>query len=124
MKKIKQWIKNHKKDIGLFILAVGGTSTFFLIKEGKLKCIHGYFSLNFNISTQRAGGYNLNDSTFYQSFNLDDPDISVGDLGKLGDVLKKYISGIGDETKLTTVSASFNDVIKKAKNNKKADKWR
>lgn len=37
MKEVKQWIKDHKKEIIICVMAAGGTALYFIRKEKKIK---------------------------------------------------------------------------------------
>ena len=37
MKEVKQWIKGHKKEIIICVVAAGGTALYFIRKEKKIQ---------------------------------------------------------------------------------------
>lgn len=95
MKKIKIFIKKHKKEIVVGSIAAAGTAAFFLIKEKKA---------NFGVSiSMRVGDYERWDenSRIHSSINLHNPDMYLGDLGEIGAKMIKMLPGTTAETKIS-----------------------
>lgn len=106
MKKIKQWIKNHKKELVAGAIAVGGTSLFFLIKENRLKGIRGFASLTLNFGVDDHGKKDdIKQSTY---LTLRNSSFTISDLGKLGSFIKEEIPYIKDDQKIGHLSVNYN----------------
>lgn len=104
-KTTKIWLKQHKKDILMNVLSVaGGTCLYFLIKEKRGIRSNVRLSLNFldDISLGSRG-----DSTYINA-NISDPTLSVGDLGKLSDILKRDFYMISEDTKVQNINIQYN----------------
>lgn len=112
MKKIKTWLKEHKKEIIVGVVATGVTATYFLIKQKKIS-LQGGLRLTMNISNRpedtSEGPY---DYVSYKDYNrlanhinatYYNPNIKVSELGKLGDVLKNLV----DEEAIVTCVTSY-----------------
>lgn len=120
MKKVEQWIKDHKKEIIICVVAAGGTALYFLRKEKKIKGAKAELRLSFDFLN---GGedehccYGLRPKTNLKSdintnLNLYEPGYTVGDLGKFGAELMKDIPSLTKDVPINYLNANFN-VIKK-----------
>lgn len=115
MKKAKQWIQKHKKEIIVGALAAGGTAAYFLIKDKKNKGLKAGVHLIFEFinGDEDADFYGLRSkSDVYTSLNLHKPGLTVGDLGKLGEELKKNIPSLTDDLPINHLSANYNIIRK------------
>lgn len=115
MKKVKQWMKDHKKEIVVFVVAAGGTALYFLGKEKKIKGVKAGLRLSFEFLDGEEDGdyYGLRSkSNIYTNLNLNEPGYTVGDLGKIGAELMKSIPSLTKDVPVNRLSANFN-VIKK-----------
>ena len=115
MKKVKQWMKDHKKEIVVFVVAAGGTALYFLGKEKKIKGVKAGLSLSFKFLDGEEDGdyYDLqSNSNRYTNLSLRNPGYTVGDLGKIGEELMKSIPSLTKDVPVNRLSANFN-VIKK-----------
>lgn len=123
MKKVKQWMKDHKKEIIVFVVAAGGTALYFLGKEKKIKGVEARLRLTFEFFNGGKDGegecdYGLRSksnhpkSDIYTNLNLHDPGYTVGDLGKIGAELMKNIPSLTKDVPINHLNANFN-VIKK-----------
>lgn len=115
MSKIKQWIKDHKKEIIVGTVAAGGTALYFLVKEKKIKGIKAglRLSLQFLDGENDEDYYNpRSESSLYTNLNLHKPGYTVGDLGKIGVELMNNIPDLTKDVPINHLNANFN-VIKK-----------
>lgn len=110
--KIKQWIKNHKKDIAIGITAAGGTALLFLIKEKKLKSlVKGGLRLTLDLLDgydEDYPSYRGEPAQLHTILNLRKPNLTVGDLGKVGDLLKEKIPNITNDMKIDYLNTNYN----------------
>ena len=114
MKKVKQWVKDHKKEIIIGAVA-GGTALYFLGKEKKIKGVKAGLRLTFEFLNGEEDGdyYGLRSkSDLYTNLNLHKPGYTVGDLGKIGAELMKNIPSLTKDVPINHLNANFN-VIKK-----------
>ena len=115
MKKVKQWMKDHKKEIVVFVVAAGGTALYFLGKEKKIKGVKAGLRLSFEFLDGEEGEdyySRLSDSECYTNLNIHKPGYTVGDLGKIGEELMKKIPSLTKDVPINRLNANFN-VIKK-----------
>ena len=115
MKKVKQWMKDHKKEIVVFVVAAGGTALYFLGKEKKIKGVKAGLRLSFEFLDGEEDGdyYGLqSNSNRYTNLTLNNPGYKVGDLGKIGAELMKNIPSLTKDVPINHLNANFN-VIKK-----------
>ena len=115
MKKVKQWMKDHKKEIVVFVVAAGGTALYFLGKEKKIKGVKAGLKLSFEFLDGKEGEdyyARLSDSECYTNLTLREPGYTVGDLGKIGAELMKKIPSLTKDVPINRLNANFN-VIKK-----------
>lgn len=115
MKKVKQWMKDHKKEIVVFVVAAGGTALYFLGKEKKIKGVKAGLRLSFEFLDGEEDGdyYGIqSNSNCYTNLTLRNPGYTVGDLGKIGAELMKSIPSLTKDVPVNRLSANFN-VIKK-----------
>ena len=115
MKKVKQWMKDHKKEIIVFVVAAGGTALYFLGKEKKIKGVEARLRLTFEFLNGEENGdyYALRSkSNLYTNLNLHEPGYTVGDLGKIGAELMKNIPSLTKDVPINHLNANFN-IVKK-----------
>lgn len=115
MKKVKQWMKDHKKEIIVCVAAAGGTALYFMRKEKKIKGIKAGLRLTFGfLNEEEDGDYfdSRSKNNLYTNLNLHDPGYTVGDLGKIGAELMKNIPSLAKDVPINHLNANFN-VIKK-----------
>lgn len=115
MKKVKQWMKDHKKEIIVCVAAAGGTALYFMRKEKKIKGIKAGLRLTFGFSN---GGEDVDyygpqlKSNLYTNLNIHEPGYTVGDLGKVGAELMKDIPSLTKDVPINHLNANFN-IVKK-----------
>ena len=115
MKKVKQWMKDHKKEIIVCAVTAGGTSLYFLRKEKKIKGVKAGLRLSFKFLNSEEDGdpYGIQSkSNRYTNLTLNNPGYAVGDLGKIGEELMKNIPSLTKDVPINHLNANFN-VIKK-----------
>ena len=115
MKKVKQWMKDHKKEIIIGVVAAGGTALYFLRKEKKIKGIKAGLRLSFEFldGGRDEDFYGLRSkSDLHTNLNLNKPGYTVGDLGKIGVELMKNIPSLTKDVQINCLNANF-DIIKK-----------
>ena len=115
MKKVKQWMKDHKKEIVVFVVAAGGTALYFLGKEKKIKGVEAGLRLSFKFLNSEEDGdpYGIQSkSNRYTNLTLNNPGYAVGDLGKIGVELMKSIPSLTKDVPIDHLNANFN-IIKK-----------
>lgn len=115
MKKVKAWLKEHKKELIVGVLAAGGTAAYFLIRDKKIKGLKAGVRLSFELinGDEDADFYGLRSkSDVYTSLNLYKPGLTVGDLGRLGAELKKNIPSLTDDLPINHLSANYNIIRK------------
>ncbi len=115
MKKVKQWMKDHKKEIVVCVVAAGGTALYFLRKEKKIKGIKAGLGLSFEfLDGEEDGDYYgfRSKSNMHTILNLNKPGYTVGDLGKIGAELMKSIPSLTKDVPINHLNANFN-IIKK-----------
>lgn len=124
MKEVKQWIKDHKKEIIICVVAAGGTALYFIRKEKKIKGSKSGLRLTFEFFNGGKDGEDEHDyglrsksksnpkSDMYTNLNLHDPGYTVGDLGKIGAELMKNIPSLTKDVPINHLNANFN-VFKK-----------
>ena len=115
MKKVKQWMKDHKKEIVVCVVTAGETALYFLRKEKKIKGIKAGLRLTFGFLNEEEDGdyYGLQPkNNFYTNLNLHEPGYTVGDLGKIGAELMKNIPSLTKDVPINHLNANFS-VIKK-----------
>ena len=116
MKEVKQWIKDHKKEIIICVVAAGGTALYFIRKEKKIKGVEAGLRLTFGFSN---GGEDVDyygpqsKSNLYTNLNLHEPGYTVGDLGKVGAELMKNIPSLTKDVPINHLNAIFNIVKSK-----------
>ena len=111
MKKIKQWVKDHKKEIIIGAVAAGGTALYFLGKEKKIKGVKTGLRLSFEFLNGEEDGdyYGLRSkSDLYTNINLHNPGYTVGDLGKIGAELMKNIPSLTKDVPINRLNANYN----------------
>lgn len=110
MKEVKQWIKDHKKEIIVFVVAAGGTALYFIRKEKKIKGSKAGLRLTFGFFN---GGEDVDyygpqsKSDLYANLNIHEPGYTVGDLGKLGSELMKNIPSLTKDVPINRLNANF-----------------
>lgn len=115
MKKVKQWMKDHKKEIIIGVVAAGGTALYFLRKEKKIKGVKAGLRLSFEFLDGEEDGdyYGLRSkSNLYTNLTLHKPGYTVGDLGKIGVELMKSIPSLTKDVPINHLNANFNIVQK------------
>lgn len=115
MKKVKQWMKDHKKEIIVGVVAAGGTALYFLRKEKKIKGIKTGLRLTFEFLNREEDGdyYGLQSkSDRYTNLNLHKTGYTVGDLGRIGEELMKSIPSLTKDVSINHLNASFNNIKK------------
>jgi hypothetical protein len=115
MKEVKQWIKDHKKEIIICVVAAGGTALYFIRKEKKIKGIKAGLRLTFGFSNEEEDGdyYGFQSkNNLYTNLNIYEPGYKVGDLGKVGAELMKGIPSLTKDVPINHLNANFN-IIKK-----------
>lgn len=115
MKKVKQWMKDHKKEIVVFVVAAGGTALYFLGKEKKIKGVKAGLKLSFEFLDGEEDGdyYGLqSNSECYTNLTLREPGYTVSDLGKIGEELMKKIPSLTKDVPINRLNANFNDIKK------------
>ena len=115
MKKVKQWVKDHKKEIVVGVVAAGGTALYFLGKREKIEDVKARLRLSFRFLNGEEDGdpYGIQSkSNCYTNLSLRNPGYTVGDLGKIGAELMKKIPTLTKDVPINRLNANFN-VIKK-----------
>ena len=115
MKKVKQWVKDHKKEIIIGAVAAGGTALYFLGKEKKIKGVKAGLRLYFEFFNGEEDGdyYDLRSkSDSYTNLTIHNPGYTVGDLGKIGEELMKKIPSLTKDVPINHLNANYN-IIKK-----------
>lgn len=115
MKKVKQWIKDHKKEIIICVVTAGGTALYFLKKEKKIKGVKAGLRLSFEFldGVEDEDYYGLrSDNNINTNLSLRKPGYTVGDLGKLGVELIKSIPSLTKDVPINHLNANFNTVKK------------
>ena len=115
MKKVKQCMKDHKKEIVVFVVTAGGTALYFLGKEKKIKGIEAGLRLTFGfLNKEEDGDYydSLSKNNLYTNLNIHEPGYTVGDLGKVGAELMKNIPSLTKDVPINHLNANFN-IVKK-----------
>ena len=115
MKKVKQWMKDHKKEIIICVVAAGGTALYFIRKEKKIKGIKAGLRLSFGfLNEEEDGDYydSRSKNNLYANLNLNNPGYTIGDLGKIGAELMKNIPSLTKDVPINHLNANFN-IVKK-----------
>ena len=116
MKKVKQWMKDHKKEIVVCVVAAGGTALYFLRKEKTINGIKAGLRLYFEFLDEEGDGdtYGIQSkSNRYTNLTLHNPaGYTVGDLGKIGVELMKSIPSLTKDVPIDHLNANFN-IVKK-----------
>lgn len=115
MKKVKQWMKDHKKEIVVFVVTAGGTALYFLGKEKKIKGVKAGLRLTFGFLNEEEDGdyYGFQSkNNLYTNLNIHEPGYTVGDLGKVGTELMKNIPSLTKDVPINHLNANFN-IVKK-----------
>lgn len=115
MKKVKQWVKDHKKEIIIGAVAAGGTALYFLGKEKKIKGVKTGLRLTFELLNGEEDGdyYGLQSkSDRYTNLTLHNTGYTVGDLGRIGEELMKSIPSLTKDVSINHLNANFN-IVKK-----------
>lgn len=113
MKKVKQWMKDHKKEIIIGVVAAGGTALYFLGKEKKIKGIKAGLRLTFRfLNEEEDGDYydSRSKNNLHTNLTLHNPGYTVGDLGKIGAELMKSIPSLTKDVPINCLNAYFNTV--------------
>lgn len=113
MKEVKQWMKDHKKEIIIGVAAAGGTALYFIRKEKKIKGIKAGLRLSFGFfNEEEDGDYydSRSKNNLYTNLNLNNPGYTVGDLGKIGAELMKNIPSLTKDVPINRLNANFNTV--------------
>lgn len=111
MKKVKQWMKDHKKEIIICVATAGGTALYFLRKEKKIKGVNAGLRLYFEFLDGEGDGnyYSLRSkSNILTNLTLNKPGYTVGDLGKIGVELMKSIPSLTKDVPIDHLNANFN----------------
>lgn len=109
MKEVKQWMKDHKKEIIICVVAAGGTALYFLKKEKKIKGVKAGLRLSLEFLDDEENG---DRDGFRTSLSLHKPGYTVGDLGKFGVELMECIPSLTKDVPIDYSNTVFN-VIKK-----------
>lgn len=113
MKKVKIWLKEHKKEIIIAGVAAGGTALYFIGKEKKIKGVKAGGRLTFGFLEGDEDYYDLRSkSNLYTNLNLHNPGYTVGDLGKVGAELMKNIPSLTKDVPIEHLNANFK-IVKK-----------
>lgn len=115
MKEVKQWVKDHKKEIIVGVVAAGGMALYFIRKEKKIKGVEAGLRLTFGfLNGEEDGDYYAlrSKSNLYTNLNLNEPGYTVGDLGKIGAELMKNIPSLTKDVPINHLNANFN-IVKK-----------
>lgn len=115
MKKIKQWVKDHKKEIIVGAVTAGGTTLYFLSKKKKIEGIKCGLRLSFELlnGEKDEDYYGFRSNTkLYTSLNLHQPSYTVEDLGKIGIELMNKIPSLTKDVKIENLNANYT-IIKK-----------
>lgn len=114
MKKVKQWMKDHKKEIIICVVAAGGTALYFLKKEKKIKGVKAGLRLSFEFLDGEDEDYYglLSKNNISTNLSLHKPGYTVGDLGKFGVELMKSIPSLTKDVPIDHLNANFH-IIKK-----------
>lgn len=115
MRKVKQWMKDHKKEIVVGAVAAGGTALYFLGKGEKIEGVKAVLRLSFRFLDGEEDGdpYGIQSKrNRYTNLTLNNPGYTVGDLGKIGEELMKNIPSLTKDVPINHLNANFN-VIKK-----------
>ena len=110
MKKVKQWVKDHKKEIIIGAVAAGGTALYFLGKEKKIKGVKAGLRLYFEFldSEEDEDPYGIKSKIDrYTNLTLHNPGYTVGDLGKIGEELMKKIPSLTKDVPINHLNANF-----------------
>lgn len=108
MKKVKQWIKDHKKEIIIYAVAAGGTALYFIGKEKKIKGVTAGLRLTFEFLEGDEDCSRLRaKNNLYTNLNLHKPGYTVGDLGKVGAELMKNIPSLTKDVPINCLNANF-----------------
>ena len=108
--KVKQWIKDYKKEIIVGALAAGGTALYFMAKEKEV-CVKAGINLSLRFldcvnNKEECFGWRSK-SNLHANINLNKPDLTLSDLGKLGDMLREKVPMISEDTKVNYLSANY-----------------
>lgn len=108
MKKVKTWFSEHKKEIIIGALAAGGTAFYFVAKEKGFR-VQAVIRLTLRfLDGPNEDEFGWKDNReIYTSFNMNNPDLSISDLGKFGDLLREKIPQISDATRIDNISANY-----------------
>lgn len=110
---VKQWLKNHKKEVIICAVTAGGTALYFIEKEKKIKGVKAGLRLTFGFLEGDEDCYDLRSkSNLYTNLNLHNPGYTVGDLGKIGAELMKNIPSLTKDVPIDHLNANFNTVKK------------
>lgn len=109
MKKVKQWMKDHKKEIIICVVAAGGTALYFLKKEKKIKGVKAGLRLSLEFLNDEE---NEDRWGFHTSLSLREPGYTVGDLGKIGAELMERVPSLTKDVPIDYLNANLN-VVKK-----------
>ena len=113
-KKVKEFVKTHKKEIALTALAVIGGTVVFAITKKKPKIrsttVNGVFNEITDLAKPELGFGTITELWKEGDYtNAIVNDITVADLGRFGDELCK-IEGIKPETIVTSVMGFIGEV--------------
>lgn len=111
MKKVKIWLKEHKKEIIIAGAAAGGTALYW--KREKDQRCQSRGRLTFGFLEGDEDYYDLRSkSNLYTNLNLHNPGYTVGDLGKVGAELMKNIPSLTKDVPIEHLNANFK-IVKK-----------
>lgn len=109
--KIKDWLKEHKKEIAIAVGAAGVTS-FLYTKFGKVVLVRDPFmSVRFEAGLDRSLRFGSDeDGKKFMSGHMfmDLKDLKVSDLGNAGKKLQQMFPGLKSDTPLRRVSMDYN----------------
>lgn len=107
MKKVKEWVKKYKKEIIIGVTAVvGGASLYFLIKNKA--AITGKISLNIRFDNDEDLGMRKWKCRDYYNITINDSDLKLSDLGKLGEMIGDALPIIkADDASISSISTSY-----------------
>ena len=108
-KKIKEWFQEHKKEIKVGVMVAAGTAVFFIFKNKKPCGIRTNLSLSFRFfeGEDDLNGHNGVFSRNETYITLDKPNITIKEMGKLGELLKKKIPELTGGMKVDYLSCNY-----------------
>lgn len=106
MNKVKSWIKNHKKEILVGLAAAGGTALYFIAKKKMgMKAILS-LRLGFLDGDDEFGRFGWSNE-ISTNYCMDNPDLTISDLGNFGNMIKERIPSIDESTKISNFNVNY-----------------